>query len=116
MFNYISVDLFSVLKFLSVNFISGEMSNELSRYDINKLEDQDLIIKNFVLPQYCLYRKQDRDSFIRLLRASENFPEKEVREILDEVGMPFDEELHDYKSFFERIIAAFENFEKMQED
>jgi hypothetical protein len=103
MFKNKSGYLTSWLKHLDIEYISNEFAHELAVFDINNRSDQDIIIELAIVPGFTSCNDISKKSMLTTLEELPDYPECEVRRLLASVGMPFNESLNDYKTFFEKV-------------
>ncbi len=98
-----SYNLISWLKYLDVNYLDDDICETLSRFNINNPLDQDEIIKLAILPEFFLLNEISKKELKQTLVELESYSDEELLKITTLVGMPFNEELADYKAFFRKV-------------
>lgn len=95
--------LWSWLKYLDAEYLSDDFFEILSEFDINRPEDQDEIIRLSMDDSILAMNPKARTSMLRILEELDQYPEAVVRDMIYGAGMPFKEQLKDYKAFYKRV-------------
>jgi hypothetical protein len=95
--------LISWMKYLDIEYLDDELSEQLSPFDVNDPSDQDRIIELAIEPEFAALNDTSKKSLMQILYEVNDYPEADVRKLLARVGMPFREQLVDYKAFFDRV-------------
>lgn len=98
-----SEKLISWLKYLDIEYLDTASCEELSVLNINDPADQVKIINIAIRDEFNSLNNISQLSMMRILDEVNDYPESATREVMSRVGMPFNETLIDYKSFFEMI-------------
>ena len=96
-------NLISWLKYLDVEFLDHKLCIELSKLDINNPDDQKVIIRTAIQPEYEALNETSKKAMELILVESEDQSEIDVIKVFERVGMPFQNELVDCKAFLRRI-------------
>jgi hypothetical protein len=107
-----SRDLVVWLYFLHCNYVSDEVGVELESLNPNDASDQDEIIRLVFEKEFAVAGEGVKKQMKEALDKLDLYPEQEVMSMIDEMGMPFNEPLRDYRSFFSRVRQYFFNKEK----
>lgn len=99
--------IISWLKYLDVEYLDDSHCEALSSLDINKPSDQTEIIRLAMQDEVAGLNEISRASMRKILDEVEEYPESEVRLVIERVGMPFQDSLQDYKAFFRRVHDYF---------
>ncbi|MCS0630320.1 hypothetical protein NX786_13335 [Telluria mixta] len=99
-----SEDFMSWLKYLDIEYLNETTCNAVSDLDINDPTDWSSIIELTMREDVTSFSSAARASMIKVLDDLADYPELEVRKLIDErVAMPFDTPLRDYLPFFEHV-------------
>jgi hypothetical protein len=98
-----SQHLISWLKYLDIEYLSDELSWDLALLDVNSPSDQERIIALAIVPEYTALNEISKKSMMKILDEVASYPEADVKGLLARVGMPFRDELLDYRAFFEKV-------------
>jgi hypothetical protein len=95
--------LVSWLKFLDVEYLDDATCEALANLNINEIADQVKIIDLAMRDEFNSLNETSRVSMIAILDEVSKYPDSAVRAVIERVGMPFNEPLLDYRTFFEVV-------------
>ena len=95
--------IISWLKYLDNEYLDDSKCVSLSELNINDAADHDRIIDIAMREEVCSLNAISRSSMLSALDEISNYPEDAVRKIIKRTGMPFNQELLDYVTFFRRV-------------
>lgn len=95
--------LIAWLQYLDVEYVNDDLSEQLSKLNINDPTDQEAIIKMAILPEFITLNETSKKSMRLVLQEIDDYPESVASKVVERVGMPFTESLVDYRAFFDRI-------------
>jgi hypothetical protein len=97
----------SWLKYLDVEYIEEDLCKALAELDINNPADHEQIIHLAMDEEVNQLNEISRESMKKILGEVDGYPEIEVRQVIERVGMPFHEPLIEYRKFFRSVNEHF---------
>lgn len=96
---------------LHYNYLDDELGVVLSSLDANDPSDLNEIIRLVFEPEFSEAVEAANEPTLREMKESldeiDLYPEDEVREMFEEVDLPFKEPVQDYRDFFRKIREHF---------
>ncbi|MYM27436.1 hypothetical protein GTP58_03780 [Duganella sp. CY15W] len=101
------VQFMSWLKYLDVEYIDGTKWESLTKLDINDPKHWSQIIDLAMREDVASLNAISKQAMKAVLDDLEDFSEREVKDLMDRICMPFETPMHDYAAFFRIVRQEF---------